>query len=191
MQIRHCAGMVDIETLSTKPNAVILSIGAILFDPFQLNDPSELRQHTFYINVDRDSQPHSAVDQDTIDWWAKQSDDAKNRLAVAPQPIALALQELHNFLVFRQGEAHPPTHELWANSPSFDCVILQSAYSLYSRFKLPVPFSRWYDVRTTKELAWRHGVGRPPLHIGTAHDALDDCVQQALYVQIAHAKLEI
>ena len=31
--------MIDIETLGTKPNAVILSVGGVKFDPFTNNPP--------------------------------------------------------------------------------------------------------------------------------------------------------
>ena len=182
--------MVDIETQSTRPNAVILSIGAILFDPFQVNDPADLMEHTFYMNVDPASQPYSHVCPDTLAWWERQSESARLRLTVDPQPIGVALTALHNFLVFRQGLSHPPAHELWANGPNFDCVVLESAYHQYSRFKLPIDFRRQYDVRTTKELAWRHG-GAPRIDVGIAHNALDDCIKQALYIQAAHVTLGI
>lgn len=189
MQLRNCAAMVDIETLDTRPGAIIISIGAILFDPFQLNDPHELTAHTFYMNVDRSTQPESRSSEDTIAWWAKQSKEAQERLLVNPQPIATALRELHNFLCFRNGETHPPAHELWANGPNFDCVNLELAYEKYSKFQLPIKFFKQYCVRTIKETAWRHGEGRPNIEIGIAHNALDDCIKQALYVQLAHAKL--
>lgn len=191
LNLAHCAGMVDIETLSTEPNAIILSIGAILFNPFDINDPQELTAHTFYMNVDRNSQPHSHESADTVEWWSRQSESARARLLDDPQPIGVALRELHNFLVFRQGQAHPPAHELWANGPNFDCVILQSAYARYSNFKLPTPFYRQFCVRTACELAWRHGTGKPRIEVGIAHNALDDCIKQALYVQAAHAELDV
>lgn len=191
LTLRNCAAMVDIETLSTRPDSTIVSIAAILFDPFEINEVNDLfTGHTFYMNVDRNSQPNSHVCPDTLAWWDRQSESARLRLLDDPQPIDIALRELHNFLCFRQDQTHPPAHELWANGPNFDCVILESAYSKYSRFKLPIPFMRQYDVRTTKELAWRHG-GAPLIEVGVAHNALDDCVKQALYVQAAHVVLGI
>lgn len=183
--------MVDIETLSTRPDATIVSVGAILFDPFECDTVAALMDgHTFYRTVDRESQPKSHVCPDTLAWWDRQSETARAQLLINPQPVALVLQELHNFLCFRQGQTHPPAHELWANGPNFDCVILESAYRNYSPFKLPIPFMRQYDVRTVKELAWRHG-NKPHITVGVAHNALDDCVQQALYVQAAHITLGV
>lgn len=192
LSLRHCAGMVDIETLSTQPDATILSIGAVLFDPFQVNMPDELANgYTFYVNVDRNSQPRSRSSEDTVAWWAQQSPEAQAALLVNPLPIEVALVELHNFLCFRQGASHPPAHELWANGPNFDCVVLEHAYRQYSRFKLPIDFRRQYCVRSLKEMAWRHGTGRPRIEVGIKHNALDDCIQQALYVQAAHVTLGI
>jgi hypothetical protein len=190
MILRHCAGMVDIETLSTEPSAVILSIGAVLFDPFVQNTADELANgHTFYVNVSPESQPESHSSEETRAWWALQSESARQAVLTNQQHVVDALRELHNFLVFRCGQNHPPAHEIWANSPSFDCVILSHAFRKYSKFPFPVPFFQHRDVRTAKELAWPHGQGQPLIHVGVAHNALDDCIKQALYVQAAYKVL--
>ncbi len=43
--MKHC--MIDLETLDVKPTAVILSIGAVVFDPE--NNKREI--DTFYVNI--------------------------------------------------------------------------------------------------------------------------------------------
>lgn len=192
MDIRHCAAMIDLETLGTTPGSIILSVGALLFDPFQLNTEQELRTHTFYANIAPSSQPNSHSSADTIAWWAQQSSEAQAAVQTDQQHIADVLRNLYNFLMFRgSGQQHPPAHELWANGPNFDCVLLQYAYDQYSTFSMPLPYYQHYDVRTAKELVWRHGHRRPQIHIGTKHNALDDCVAQAMYVQLAHAELAL
>ena len=45
-------GMIDLETLSTNPNAVILTVGGVKFDPFTRTEPSQ----GMYFRVDVDSQ---------------------------------------------------------------------------------------------------------------------------------------
>jgi len=62
--------MIDLETLSTNPNAVILTVGGVKFDPTtQMKPYSEM-----YFRVDVDSQTNMGRDvmQDTVNWWSKQ-----------------------------------------------------------------------------------------------------------------------
>ena len=63
-------GMIDLETLSTNPNAVILTVGGVKFDPFTRTEPSQ----GMYFRVDVDSQTELGRDvmQDTMDWWGRQ-----------------------------------------------------------------------------------------------------------------------
>jgi DNA polymerase III epsilon subunit-like protein len=46
--------MIDLETLATSPNAAVLTIGAVKFDPFgdEVNEPN---CEKFYVRVDLDS----------------------------------------------------------------------------------------------------------------------------------------
>ena len=44
--------MIDLETLSTKPNATILTIGGVKFDPYSFTEPSQGMYH----RIDVDSQ---------------------------------------------------------------------------------------------------------------------------------------
>ena len=70
--------MIDLETLATSPDAAILTIGAVRFDPFgrELTDPE---MDSFYVRVDLDSCDEIGLvtNDDTIAWWANQSDEAK------------------------------------------------------------------------------------------------------------------
>ena len=63
-------GMIDLETLSTKPNATILTIGGVKFDPYSFTEPSQ----GMYFRVDVDSQTSTGreVMQETMDWWQTQ-----------------------------------------------------------------------------------------------------------------------
>ena len=69
--------MVDLETLSTKNNATILTIGAIKFN---LKDaPGEGEQNTFYMRVNLDSCKELGldIDKNTEKWWNEQSPEAR------------------------------------------------------------------------------------------------------------------
>ncbi len=62
--------------------------------------------------------------------------------------------------------------------------------SACEKLKILVPFhfSSERDVRTSEELAWPDG-DIPKFNEGTAHDAADDAVAQALSVQATYQRL--
>ena len=62
--------MIDLETLSTNPNATILTVGGVKFDPYTSVEPAQ----GMYFRVDVDSQTEMGRDvmQDTLDWWGRQ-----------------------------------------------------------------------------------------------------------------------
>ena len=63
--------MIDLETLSTNPNATILTIGGVKFDPHTSVIPSQ----GMYFKVDVDSQTTMGreVMPETLAWWTTQS----------------------------------------------------------------------------------------------------------------------
>ena len=62
--------MIDLETLSTNPDAVILTVGGVKFNPYNSVEPSQ----GMYFRVDVDSQTKQGRDvmEDTLDWWSNQ-----------------------------------------------------------------------------------------------------------------------
>ena len=66
--------MIDLETLSTRPNATILTIGGVKFDPYSFAEPSQGMYH----RVDVDSQTAIGRDvmQETVEWWGQQAQEA-------------------------------------------------------------------------------------------------------------------
>ena len=68
--------MIDIETLSTGPNATIMTIAAQVFDPASTGWPD---RH-FYARVTPESQPNRDIDDTTIAWWATQVPEARKEI---------------------------------------------------------------------------------------------------------------
>ena len=163
--------MVDLETLGTSSNAVIIAIGAVEF----CKDAGLGR--SFYEVID----PQSCVDQglkidvSTVMWWMKQSDAAR---AAFDQPNRHMNAVLLEFALWFPGGA-----ALWGNGATFDNVILNNAYE---SARIKRPWERWSDrcYRTLKNL-------RPDIKLdrdGTHHHALDDAKTQALHaIQILKA----
>jgi len=164
--------MLDLETLSTKNNASILTIGAIRFDrnSFKVKDQ-------FYKRITKESNEHFNRDfnQDTINWWTKQSDQAQKEIFENKDRINLstALQELS---IFCRG-----AKAIWANGVAFDIPILESAYEACN---LDVPWKFWIvrDTRTIYDLGNinLNSFKRQNELDTDHHNALADCITQLL-----------
>ena len=66
--------MIDMETLSTNPDCVILTIGAVRFDPRGdgVAERLELRP-----TIDEQTEEFNrSIDPDTVEWWGQQSESA-------------------------------------------------------------------------------------------------------------------
>ena len=61
--------MVDMETMAVSPNAVILSLGAVHFNPYGNGWGDSIY---FKIDLDDQDQLGREIDPNTLDWWAKQ-----------------------------------------------------------------------------------------------------------------------
>ena len=169
---------IDLETGSTTPNAAILAIGACIFDPysFAITD-------TLSVGIDPPSNDltHRAFSGETLAWWSCQPDALLELSKLKLVALHQALRELHAFLAL-----HKPLH-VWANSPSFDVVILRHAFQQHD-LQFPIPFYNERDVRTIKALLPTDL--HPPFE-GTKHAALDDAKHQARLVQTALSTLHI
>jgi hypothetical protein len=179
--------MIDIETLSTSPNAVILTIGAIVFDTKDTIHLNELETNkAFYRKITLQSckDLNMDIDSATEKWWSQQDesvryeaiDDPKNRL-----PIQIALKEFSDWLKIHTTE----NFKIWANSPSFDCVILKEAYKLCN-LKLPWKFWLERDIRTLFDITDIKSYDLPD---SNKHNALYDCYRQISGVQQSYQKL--
>ena len=169
---------VDIETLGTDDSAPVLSIGAVLFNA----DAVEEFGAKFHVNLEvSDDTPGEVISVDTVFWWLQQGDEARHAVARAERkPVAECLAE---FVAFAsQGLGAPRNVRMWANSPSFDFVLLRACLKRHAP-DMKWPFSPFAerDVRTALRLTGVR-VDRSGL---TSHNALDDAVMQAEAVRRA------
>ena len=162
--------MVDIETMDTAPTAVVLSIGLVLFDPYEPETPT----HDFYWVVDTEEQDVGGRtrSESTALWWAEQSPEARTVLAATGLPVDQVLKQLFSYM--RSDEVE----HIWANGPDFDCVILADLARGHGAW----PFWKNRCYRTIKNLALPKTYIKPE-RAGTHHNALDDAVYQARDLQ--------
>lgn len=93
---------IDIETMSTAPNAAIASIGACRF-AIGGDGIGDWIGDTFHVHVSlANCQRHGlAIDASTVLWWLGQDDNARSALIGGQQdaaPLVTALEALANFI---------------------------------------------------------------------------------------------
>jgi hypothetical protein len=176
--------MLDLETLSTRYNARILAIGAVMFDdqhvyntfyqPVLVPDFDTLTEAVALADVTDNDGFHIA--KSTIDWWETQSDSAK---AVFNDPEAVLIRKaLLSFTQWIMAESSDIADvRMWGNGAGFDNVILGTAYDLCS---MMVPWKFYNDrcYRTVKSMYPSIKLQR----LGVHHNALADAQSQAQHL---------
>ena len=181
--------MVDLETLSTETDAVVLSIGAVRFRLDTRDDTESIMEEdrSFYARLDTAEQEDEGrdIDPDTLAWWDAQSDEAREVFQEEPEGTVHALKR---FLKFCKG-----ARRIWGNGNMFDNAIVRSLCQDFN-VDYPVPYWNDLDVRTLTRL-WNllgnqgSNSKRPTINLGEEHNALDDARRQVLQVQIMYQKL--
>lgn len=176
--------MLDLETLGadSAPNCVVLSIGAVLFNPEREDRFDDLTAEGFHVYLDPKPQLDVGigVDWSTLLWWHQQSAPARTEMwneRLARVSPVMALGALKEYLKGKDAK------RVWGNGPSFDCALLDNLCRTFG----VTPLFKYFDqrcVRTVGELA---NLKRE--NFGTFHNALDDAASQAVYVQRCYKKL--
>ncbi|HFW6633086.1 3'-5' exoribonuclease [Escherichia coli] len=173
--------MIDLETMGKNPDAPIISIAAIFFDP-QTGDMGP----EFSKTIDLDT-AGGVIDRDVIKWWLKQSREAQSAIMTDEIPLDDALLQLREFIDENSGEFFV---QVWGNGANFDNVILRRSYE---RQGIPCPwrYCNDRDVRTIVELGKAIDFdARTAIPFeGERHNALDDARYQAKYVSAIWQKL--
>ena len=182
--------MLDIETLSTKPNAVVLSIGAVEFNP----ETGDIIRR-FYQELDLQDQSDRHIDISTVQWWADRCKENVGNLDLLANPkqrrlsTLTVLGMLDEFINEPQSSFFlwnkPRYMELkrdefkvavWACDPDFDIAILNNLYES-ENIRCPWRYNEPKSVRTIRLLAEMKGIELPKAE--ASHNALEDCIRQA------------
>lgn len=166
--------MVDLETLATTPNATILTIGAVTFNP----NNSDIYD-SFYKKIELESYEglDSFIDDGTIEWWSKQ-DKAVQEEAFDPEGRENILDVMNDFYRFCMGSS-----KFWSHGSTFDIIILEHYFRQLNK---PYPWKFWEvrDTRTLFDLGFD-----PEMPQANKHHALEDARRQAIGVQNMFKKL--
>ena len=163
--------MLDLETLGTKPGCVILSIGAVSFNPNTgLGD-------TFYVEIYGKSclEAGLTVDPDTADWWETREPRVKKLLerrgsAGESTNLGKALSMFQAWFLDKGQNV-----QVWGNGADFDLPILSAAYQKCGFTNPPWQPYNGRCYRTLKNLYPGVKLDRTGVH----HNALDDARSQA------------
>ena len=166
--------MVDLETLSVAPDAVILTLGAVHFNPLGNGIIDELY---FKIDLDDQDKLKRSIDNNTIEWWGKQ-DPTIMEEAFSSEGRIKVTDAIDQFRKFAWG-----CKTFWSHGSVFDLMIMENIYKQLT--KTP-PWSFWQirDTRTLFDL----GVD-PEMPKESKHNALEDAKRQAIGVQNVYKQL--
>lgn len=167
--------MLDLETLGTTADAVILSIGAVKFDL----DSDKMDDEGFYASVSIDSNldARRRIDESTLVWWMGQSKEAQTVFTEPKQTLDGALGALADWF------GHNKRY-VWSNGASFDIPMLEHAYRGFG-WEAPWMFYNSRCVRTYRSLPAADRVTKPV----NDHNALRDAINQARYLQAIQAAM--
>lgn len=171
--------MLDIETMGFRPECVVLTFGAIKFDPY---NPG-LEPHTgFYqrLNVDEQLALGRTVDDSTMEWWSQQAESVREEAFADEDRVSLVefAKELNKYMV--------GVDNIWAQGPTFDFVIIEN---LFRMIDVPVNWQFW-QIRDSRTLFQVAGDPRKADR-AEAHNALADCYYQAKGVQDVFKQLGV
>lgn len=153
--------MLDIETMGTGPNAMIISIGAVKFSKDEVGA-------IFY------SLPTWEGDMDaaTVQWWLQQSEEARKAVCPnhteAPVPLKSSLLNLASFV---------ESANVWGNGSDFDNVIVLNAYKRLGLTGWSYRNNRCF--RTVKNMFNTSAYTKPEI----PHHALYDAIAQVKTLQ--------
>jgi hypothetical protein len=166
--------MIDLETLGTNPDCVILTLGAVKFNPYTFDEPYS----PLHIRVDVDGQTEMGrtIDENTLAWWATQSDSVREEALSDTDRISLDdfTKQINRYCV--------GVDYLWCQGPLFDYAILQH---LYLQLEKPAPWNYW-QIRDSRTLFGLLPTDPRKEIQQELHNALADSYFQAKCVQKAY-----
>jgi hypothetical protein len=149
--------MLDVETMGTEPNSIILTIGAVPFD--KEGKPSLGRDFYFYKRVelqsyDKYKNMEYSFDWVTLLWWLRQDKNliAESFLSQPRYPIWDVLQDFNDWIFAVCKMFDDYNLKIWSHSKNFDIVVLQNAFKSCD-IECPWKYLDTRDTRTLYDLA--------------------------------------
>lgn len=169
--------MLDLETLGTGADAIIIAIGACKFDLAS----GKIDDKGFYasVSVDSNQELGRKMSESTLVWWLEQTPEAQRVFHEEKIHLTTALEQFEDWL----GDTPFKDRRLWGNGPAFDLVKVTHAFHQHG-WKEPWDFWNERCVRTYRALPGAKAI--PKVAPAIAHHALHDAVAQAQHMINIH-----
>lgn len=150
----------DLESLGTAPNSIILSVGMCRFDVARRTTWDD-----FKVNIDaKDSAKYGMVaDPETVEWWSTQPREAFKAATKDPVSVDTALTMIRGYM---EKTRNP---NLWSYGSLFDFPMLEWTFKAAGHKRVPWSYKRANCGRTMANV-----FGAYEERGGTKHTALDD-----------------
>lgn len=170
---------IDLETIDTRPQSTVLSLGAVKFNPFDDSEPHS--EMYFKVSIDDQDRLGRTASDDTIEWWGKQ--DPKIMEEAFDQNGAITVEEaLKQVSKFCVG-----VDVLWGQGYGFDYTIIEDMYRSIGK---PIPYNFW-QVRDSRTLFSVCKEDPRKKIQNDLHNALADAYYQSKAIQMAYAELGV
>lgn len=161
--------MIDIETLGTGSDCIVLSIALVKF-----NETDILDSMVLYPNIYDQEKRGRKIEIDTLSWWMKNEQLLKESLNEKWRTLNFCYHQIQFFLNAKDDQTR-----IWSKSPSFDLLIINH---LFKDWRSPISeFRMEADVRTAELKLKQKSI--PIEKPSQAHNPLQDALAQAKNVQ--------
>lgn len=149
MYMKHIDITFDFETVSTAPDAAPMQLAAVVWNrDTELNTP--FTDDAFSVGIDLRTcvVEGFSFDQDTVDWWSRQSETAKqNVMEDECYGIDTAFMQFCEWIEQMKQKYGADTVCLWCQGQDFDFPILKTIARKFG-LKMPVHQHYFRDCRT-------------------------------------------
>lgn len=187
----------DWETLSTKSNCIVLSLGVIVIDSNKIyRDISDFieGENALYLKFDIKEQKEAGrhISKDTLEWWKSQGDAAKHVLVPSQKDVSYKVISQKMKELFVKNDLNPKSSHAYSRG-HFDYPILQDICEQL-KTECPIPFWNSRDIRTFIDVMIGSNRGKIPnwkpkenivLH-NSLHDCINDYFQMEECYKIAY-----
>ena len=181
--------MIDLETLDTRSKAIVLSVGAVIWETLKDGDGLTYMVHDRLLRrplIDMQVGFGRTLSEDTLIWWQKQSAEARaEAFSEVRQPVGTIVQDLRALALKHS------ISRFWASPDTFDFPIMESLAEDFGLLSLlPWSYRQKFDVRTViseaNYSASEHVFERA---VGIPHTPVFDCEWQISLLTAARVKI--
>lgn len=192
--------VIDIETLGTTPDSIIVDLSAVWFNPNERNDHQDLMNQSFNVkfSVSQQKKLGFNVSKGTLDWWKNQ--DKKAQKMIMPAKYDHKISE--GFDAFKlwctENGIYRKKDVQWFSRGGtvFDFPIIENKFVYITNQEVYNDYTPWFfwtvnDVRTVIRTATLD-FSKTELDVSdaldmesiTLHNSIDDCILEAAQLQL-------